>query len=531
MNQRSRKLIFAAVAGVVVVMLAIVGWRCAAGWKLPTEYTAAGRLPRIRPDYTQIVIPPNIAPLNFLVEEPGSEYRVRIYGVAGEEIVLGVRGAGIVIPPRPWRELLRQNRGGRITVDVYARSKKERWLRFDSIVNEVAHEEIDSHLVYRLLGPVCNYYHNMGIYQRDLESYDESPIVTTDAINACFNCHSFVRNRPETFSLQVRAGDKKEKAAAGMVLVRDGRAWRPKTRSAAGPKPPAYTTWHPNGAIAAFALIVPEQCSRGVGAEVRDVLDYDSDLAAMNFQTGAASTSRSIADRARLETFPAWSADGQVLYFSSAERFWDRDHPLAMDAVSKIMYDLVCVRYDMEKDVWGQPETILSARETGMSISQPRASPDGRYLLFCMADYGTFPVYRASSDVYMMDLKSRKYRRLECNSPQSDSWHCWSSNSRWIVFSSKRDTGWLARPYFSYIDAEGRAHKPFVLPQKAPAFYDSWLRTYNVPELITGPVTVSQNEVVRAVKSGEAAGGSRESSTPTGDNPYGPNWTHPWKQQ
>jgi len=85
-----------------------------------------------------------------------------------------------------------------------------------------------------------------------------------------------------------------------------------------------------------------------------------------------------------------------------------------------------------------------------------------------------------------MDLKSRKYRRLTCNSAQSDSWHCWSSNSRWIVFSSKRDNGWLARPYFSYIDANGREHKPFVLPQKDPAFYDTWLKTYNVPELVSG---------------------------------------------
>jgi hypothetical protein len=146
-----------------------------------------------------------------------------------------------------------------------------------------------------------------------------------------------------------------------------------------------------------------------------------------------------------------------------------------------------------------------AAAETGMSISEPRASPDGRYLLFCMSAYGGFPVYRPDSDLYLLDLRSRggKQRRLACNSAASESWHCWSSNSRWIVFSSKRDNGWLARPYFSYIDAQGGSSKPFLLPQRDPAFCDAWLKTYNVPELITGPIATPREELLRAINTGD----------------------------
>jgi len=204
----------------------------------------------------------------------------------------------------------------------------------------------------------------MGIYQRNLESYDESPILTTDAVTACFNCHTFVNNRPETFCFHIRPGKVKE-IQAGMILVRGGHALRPNTQSKTTPKPPAYTSWHPSGLVAAFSMIHPKQCFRAVGSEIREVLDYDSDVAAMNFQTGAASTSPAIADPGRLETFPAWSADGKLLYFTSAERFWDGDHPLAMDAIDTIMYDLMCVPYDIEKDAWGEPERILSAAATG----------------------------------------------------------------------------------------------------------------------------------------------------------------------
>jgi hypothetical protein len=516
MNTRSRRWT-AVAAAALLASLALVAWRCLAAWSLPVEYADAGRRPHIRPDYCQITIPPNIAPMNFLVEEPGVEYRVRIHGAAGKEIIVGSRSPSVAIPPRPWRELLGANRGGHITFEVYARDKEGRWSRFTSFDDDVAKEAIDSHLAYRLLGPICSFYRDMGIYQRDLESFDESPIVTCDSVGLCMNCHSFQSNRPDTFSFQLRPG--REKYEAGMIAVRNGRAVRLKTQSKAAPRPPAYTAWHPSGSVAAFTMIHPRQYFRGAGAEIREVFDSDADLAVVNLKTGGVSTSPGIADPARLETYPAWSADGRTLYFCSAQPLWDRDTPTTVAGIT-LMYDLMCVSYDIQKETWGRPETILSAAKTGMSISQPRASPDGRYLLFCMADYGTFPIHRSSSDLYLMDLKSREHRRLECNSRESDSWHCWSSNSRWIVFSSKRDNGLLARPYFCYIDAEGREHKPFVLPQKDPAFYDTWLNTFNVPELITGPVTISKDKLLQAIRSGSAPTDQPQKPIPAGAEPY-----------
>ncbi len=512
---RHKWILFGATAGALLVAAAV--WPWLAGRSLPANWADAKRPARIRPDYSQVMIPPNIAPLNFVVEEPGAEFRVRIHGANGGEIHMGSRHPSIIIPLAPWRELLGRNRGGKITVDVYVRSKDGRWSRYEGFDQTVAREEIDSHLVYRLLGPLCNYFNDIRICQRNLENYDESPILQDNWIGgACVNCHSFQQNRPDTFSVHVRPGPNKTEPAAGMILVRDGHATRLNTKSKAAPRAPGYLSWQSNGWVA-FSMSKPDQIFRGAGPEVREVFDYMSDLAIMDPATCAGSTSPAISDPERLETFPNWSADGKVLYFCSAKRSWAPNASPTPADIKNTKYDLMRVSCDVEKGAWGQPEMVLSAAETGKSILEPRTSPDGRFLVFCMADYGGFPVHQPSSDLYLMEMAGGKYRRLECNSDQAETWHSWSSNSRWIVFSSKRDNGLLARPYVSYIDAEGHAHKPFLLPQKDPAFYDTWLKTFNVPELVTGPVTVSKAKLVRAILSGTPA--SNAGKAGSGDQP------------
>ena len=100
----------------------------------------------------------------------------------------------------------------------------------------------------------------------------------------------------------------------------------------------------------------------------------------------------------------------------------------------------------------------------------------------------------------MMDLRTGEYTKLDVNSDFSESWHSFSSNGRWIVFSSKRRGGLFTRSYISYVDSQGKVHKPFILPQKSPSFYDSVLDTFSVPELVTGPIEISKRELGRVVR-------------------------------
>ena len=101
----------------------------------------------------------------------------------------------------------------------------------------------------------------------------------------------------------------------------------------------------------------------------------------------------------------------------------------------------------------------------------------------------------------MVNLQTGTHEPLtEANSPDVESYHSWSSNSRWIVFSSRRMDGLYTRPYIAYIDAQGKASKPFVLPQKSADFYLDFMKSYNIPEFVTGKVKQQSREIALHAK-------------------------------
>jgi hypothetical protein len=115
-------------------------------------------------------------------------------------------------------------------------------------------------------------------------------------------------------------------------------------------------------------------------------------------------------------------------------------------------------------------------------------------------EYGNFTIWHKDSDLYLMNLTTAEITKPGINSDQAESYHSWSSNGRWIVFSSRRSDGLFTRLYLSYIDATGKAHKPFLLPQKNPEFYNTFLKTYNVPEFVTSKIDLDPRILSKAVR-------------------------------
>lgn len=446
------------------------------------SYQEIDRDPQIEPDYTEVVIPPNIAPLNFRVKEPGIAYCARISSAQGHPIEVFSETGIIEIDERPWHTLLEKNRGQALRIDIFAKGKDGQWSHFRTATNRIAQENIDSFLVYRKMHPThLRVKGEVGIYFRDLTGFDESELISGMRYeNGCVNCHSFCQNRSETMLLGARS----PKYGVGTLLVDGGTVRKIGTKF-------GYTSWHPSGRLAVYSVNNLPMFYHSSRNEVRDTVDLNSYLACYLNDEKNIRIEPNLARKESLENWPAWSGDGKHLYFCSTPKLWPDNTPNPPALYDQVRYNLMRVSYDVDSHRWGPLETVLSAKDTGKSIAMPRCSPDGRWLLFCMCDYGYFPAWQANSDLYLMDLTARDetgrftYDRLAVNSDKSESWQSWSSNSRWIVFSSKRLHGVFTRLFISYVDPSGTVHKPILLPQKDPAFYQSCLRTFNTPELVT----------------------------------------------
>ncbi len=453
----------------------------------PEHVATVPRPPQVTPDYAGIVIPPNIAPLNFMIREPGRKYIVTMESAASGTIVIVSKTGEIVIPEKQWRDLLTHNAGRKLHIDICVQTPAGTWSRYQPIVNTIAAEKIDPCLVYRYMTPSSYAGKPLRICQRNLETFEEKTVLDARSFgDGCVHCHSFIGNRPD----KILIGMRHITLASATLYGHDGRVDKIGTKF-------GYTAWHPSGRIVAYSINDVRQFFHSARTEIHDVVDLDSAIFYYDIAAAKIKTAPALADKQRLETYPAWTPDGKVLYFSSAPLSWAPTQTPPPPRYREVKYDLMRISYDLETDRWGPLETVLSAAETGRSILLPRVSPDGRFLLFCMAEYGCFPIFQPTSDLYLMDLRTGTYRPLPLNSDYAEAWHSWSSNSRWIAFSSKREGGVFTRPFLCHIDTEGQTSKPFLLPQRSPSFYDSCYCVYNMPELLAGPVAVDPKALAR----------------------------------
>jgi hypothetical protein len=463
----------------------------------PSGAGVSERSPALSPDYSGVVLPPNIAPVNFIVREPGAGYSVEVKGEKGGGFRVPSRSGRILLPAGPWKRLLAQNAGASLTFEVSVRDSSGRWTTFKPVVNPVSADSIDGFLVYRKLGPLYTYWKTLGIFERRLDGYDETPVLLNrQTLDNCMNCHNFWKNGTDRWLLHLRGGP-----GTSMLLTIDGKTAKIDTKTEFNKAPAAYPAWHPSGDWIAFSVNKLLLFFHATG-ENREVLDRASDIIAYRVSTNTITTSPQIASPDRMENWPCWSPDGKWLYFCTSpkiESYEDSSKNGSSFAFDKIRYDLARVPFDPATGAFGPVETVLSAKQAGSSLNQPRLSPDGRFALVTLSAYSQFPVYLRDADLALVDLADGSCRRLDAvNSDRAETFHSWSSNGRWIVFSSKRLDGLLTRPFFSHVDAEGNASKPFVLPQKDPGFYDDALDNYNVPELTREPIRVGPRDLARA---------------------------------
>ena len=469
----------------VLVIFASLWTSCSPSASEPQSATSINQLPDIFPDYVDVTIPSQIAPLRFALRHAPEEAIVSI-SCGDEKIVCEASDEkGFLIDEKQWNEMLEASVGKELEVKVYEK-KGDHWQMYLPFHWSVSSDSMDAYLVYRLLEPGYEIWNEMGIYQRRLADYEETAIISNHLTgHNCINCHSFPNQDPNQMVLHMRG------KGGGTYLFQSGDIT--KLNGKVSDKIPSlvYPSWHPTGDFIAFSTNQTRQAFHFNDKNRIEVMDYSSDVLLYDVKKNEVMTVPHLFSDKAFETFPHFSPDGKTLYFCSS------DAQKMPEDFQEVKYSLCSISFNPETRTFGnQVDTLYNGKHHGKSVSFPRVSPDGKFLVFTLSDYGNFSIWHQEADLYIANLQDGTVTPLEsANSNNVESYHSWSSNSRWLVFSSRRIDGLYTHPHLIHIDAEGKASKPFIIPQKDATFYTSYMQSFNIPEFVKGPVEYSTHDI------------------------------------
>lgn len=484
-----------------IAMIAILMAACGQHLTVPTDVTMENRLPHIYPDYTEVTVPANICPMNFIVQEGETDAMARLTYPGGEYIYGD--GQKVLIDEAQWQEMLDSAKGQEIKVEVFAKINGQ-WKGYQPFNIYVAEDSIDEYISYRAIQPSYVAYERLSIVQRNLTTFDAHDIynnmsVSNEKVGQCINCHSYKNFKTDNMLFHMRQG------YGGTMLVTNGQLKKIDLKTAETLSAGVYPAWHPTHNLIAFSTNKTGQSFHTKDLNKIEVQDTESDLILYDVDKNEVSIISELEDE--LEVFPTWSPDGKKLYFCSAHFEYMNDSieksAEMIQRYQEVKYSLYSIDFNPDTKEFSNVQMVYDAASDSInqSVTLPRVSPDGRYLLFAQAEFGCFHVWHADADIYMMDLQTKEVQKLDAvNSNRSESYPTWSSNGRWIMVDSRRDDGNYTRPYIAYFDKQGKAHKPFLLPQQDPNFYTFYLRSFNRPEFMIEPVTISPREFAAKAK-------------------------------
>ena len=191
-----------------------------------------------------------------------------------------------------------------------------------------------------------------------------------------------------------------------------------------------------------------------------------------------------------VQTNAVWSPDGKEIVFARAKAYHaerleqqnsalvdEKDVPEFTVEKKPFRYDLYRIPFNDGKG--GTPEPLRGASDDGMSNFFPKYSPDGKWIVFCKAK--SYMLLQPDSELYIIPAAGGVARRLRYNTARMNSWHSWSSNSRWLVFSSKVNTPYT-QLFLTHIDENGNDSPPVLLER-----FTSPDRAANIPEFVKLP--------------------------------------------
>ena len=372
----------------------------------PHDAAVVDALPVIYPDYVDVTIPVGIAPLNFAMDDDhATAIDVMVSDAQGG--TLHSNGSCTDFDIEQWHALVEQNRGGQLNVTVCAKQDGQ-WKRYRDFSIHISETDLpDWGITYRRIAPGYEMFGLMGIYERELSTFEETTLLDNHSNEGmCINCHTPNRGNPDQHVLHVRGGN------GATLLHTDGKDELLKAVNDMLGGTMVYPYWHPDGRYCAFSTNKTSQMFHIRKENVVEVYDSSSDVFVYDSKTHQIIGDTLIMKKYWAENCPAFSPDGRWLYFVTALR---QVYPTDYD---QERYSLCRVSFDPATGHIGQQvDTLVNAAAQGKSISWPRPSYDGRYLMYTLADYGYFTIWHPESDLWLLDLQTGENNRSTATEP------------------------------------------------------------------------------------------------------------------
>lgn len=470
------------------------------GASLPSSYTQVDAEPDIWPDYKGVTIPPNIAPLNFLVDSVDDVVAEFQAGDTKVQKVYGGDANKVQIDEREWRKMLLSARGKSLSVTVYTK-REGKWSAYRPFTIHVAEEEIDPYISYRVLPPTFVGFDELSICQRNLTSFEETTIynnrlICDDLEGQCINCHSYQNYGTDNMMFHMRLEH------AGTMIVSDGELIFVDLKTESMISAAAYNSWHPSLPVIAFSTDHTMQSFHTRDVTKVEVIESASDIVIYDVKKNRVQVV--LCDSTEMELFPSWSPDGKWLYYCSAHYEYEGEYEDTSELLERyktLQYRLYRLSFDAGSMTFGEPELVYDAVERNRSAVQPRVSQDGRYVLFAEGPWGLFHIWHPTADIQVLDMQTGQLLdTAPMNSARAESYPSFSSNDRWILFESRRDDGNYTRTYIAYFDAEGRLHKAFEVPAEDPEYFRLLLRSWSRPEFMKEPVRITPGQFLEKAR-------------------------------
>ncbi len=328
-----------------------------------------------------------------------------------------------------------------------------------------------------------------------IDSQDRPPVVLED-LPVCGNCHSFSGDG-SVLGLDVDYGN--DKGGYAILPVS-------KQMEMNDEKIITWSDYKKNDGEATFGLlsqvspdgryVISTVKDRAVFVATPDIwysqlfFPIKGILVVYDTRTGTFQPLPGADDPEYVQSNPTWSPDGKSIVFARSKAYRkevianatsvllsEKDVPEFVNDKEPFKYDLYRVPFNAGRG--GKAEPIEGASHNGKSNYFAKFSPDGKWIIFCKAE--NYMLLMPDSELFIIPAAGGEARRLRANTPRMNSWHSWSSNGRWLVFSSKANTAYT-QLFLTHVDEDGESTPPVVLER-----FTGDDRAANIPEFVPLP--------------------------------------------